>query len=200
MVHLYGCTICKNKIPADDNRVHCSDCGSEICGNCYLRKKTSYLHTLNHTDYMMAEASGSMYIRPPAPPMRAAPKANNTRKETKQETTPQTRAGAKRKRLGEDDVYRPAAVRPSISGLKRRFFGRADKTCDFAKVAEDGTFDNEPSSGLSSTWSRSSTAPEAEKSTPLLGGPSTSEDLSPQLATRRRLVSRRDMPASMFDE
>jgi DNA-directed RNA polymerase subunit RPC12/RpoP len=80
MVHLYACTICKNKIPADDNRIHCSDCGSEICGSCYLRKKTSHFHELDHTNYMMAEASGSMYVRPPAPPMRTAPKANNTKK------------------------------------------------------------------------------------------------------------------------
>ncbi|KFZ14754.1 hypothetical protein V501_03061 [Pseudogymnoascus sp. VKM F-4519 (FW-2642)] len=159
---------------------------------------------------MMAEASGSMYIRPPAPPMRAAPKANNTKKEAKQAATPQTRAGAKRKWLSEDDVYRPAAVHPSISGLKQRFFGRADKTCDFAIAPEDGTFDKEPSSGLSSTWFRSSAAPELAKSTPSLSGPSdgpsTSEDIesssseSPKPATRRRLVSRRNMPASIFDE
>ncbi|OBT42935.1 hypothetical protein VE00_07303 [Pseudogymnoascus sp. WSF 3629] len=240
MVHLYACTICKNKIPADENRIHCSDCGSEICGSCYLRKKTSHFHELDHTNYMMAEASGSMYVRPPAPPMLAAPKANNTKKKAKQAATPQTRAGVKRKHPNDDHAKRPAGAPPIISGHKRKFFGRTNKICarcrkhhqrcsgpteegwcercrkmdypecDFGKDPEDGIVDEEASSGLSSSWSRSSAAPEPTKSTPSLGGrsenPSVSKDResssseSPQPATRRRLVSRRNMPAYVFDE
>lgn len=80
MVHLYACTLCKKEIPADDNRIQCVDCGSEICGKCYLRKKTSHYHSLTHENYIMAEFSGSMYIRPPAPPMLAALKENKPAK------------------------------------------------------------------------------------------------------------------------
>lgn len=80
MVQLYACTICRKKISADDNRIHCGDCGSEICGSCYLRKETSPFHKSSHANYMIAECSGSMYIRPPGPPIRKAQEANGTSK------------------------------------------------------------------------------------------------------------------------
>ncbi|OBT62395.1 hypothetical protein VE03_08519 [Pseudogymnoascus sp. 23342-1-I1] len=102
MVHLYGCTICKDKIPADAVRIHCSDCGSEICGSCYLRKKTSHFHKPDHQDYMIAESSGSMYVRPPVPPIRLIQKANGAAEKAKPAPAPKASAGVKRKR-GDDD-------------------------------------------------------------------------------------------------
>lgn len=83
MVRLYSCTICRKKIPADDNRITCSECGSDMCGSCYLRKKTSHFHKEDHVKYMIAEASGSMYVRPPAPPMRMAARMANKASKTK---------------------------------------------------------------------------------------------------------------------
>ncbi|KFY82682.1 hypothetical protein V498_08506 [Pseudogymnoascus sp. VKM F-4517 (FW-2822)] len=114
MVHLYGCTICEEKIPAEDNRIHCRDCGSEICGSCYLRKKTSHFHKADHQNYMIAEYSGSMYVQPPAPPTRVAQRANGATKTTKTtKTTKKAKSaaastksvGVKRKRLEDDHVY-----------------------------------------------------------------------------------------------
>ncbi|OBT75693.1 hypothetical protein VF21_05920 [Pseudogymnoascus sp. 05NY08] len=239
MVHLYGCTICKSKIPVGDNRVHCNDCGSEICGSCYLRKKISPLHKLDHMDYMMAEASGSMYVRPPAALMSAPQTTMGNTKEEKNAAALQTSAGVKRKRRHEDHANRPTSMPQKLPGVERKGHSRGTTVCercrrlhqrcsgpteegwcrrcrsvnylqcDFAKVAEDGTFDKEPSSGLSPDWSKSSAAPEPAKHTPSLGGasdgPSPSEDResssseSPQPTTRRRLLSRRNMPAYVFE-
>ncbi|KFY42293.1 hypothetical protein V495_04596 [Pseudogymnoascus sp. VKM F-4514 (FW-929)] len=125
MVHLYVCTLCKKEISADDNRIQCVDCGSEICGTCYLRKKTSHYHSLTHENYIMAEFSGSMYIRPPAPPMLAALKENKPTKKAKPAATPQKMPRiVKRERAKKGYSNRPAAA-PRTHPASRKLKARA---------------------------------------------------------------------------